>query len=315
MVDQIHAAIDLGSNTTRLLLALRTEKNGIKRLFAQQETTRLGQNLKPGGSLLPRAITRTFDVLQSYRETAYARGAISILAGATGAVRDASDGREFAARVKRDLGIETRLLSGREEANLTAAGVLTALSPIPGRGLIFDLGGRSLEFMETEKTEIRQCVSLDLGAVALTEAFFSSDPPFLNEIQALRSDVRRILNLGLKSFSRMSEDRPVIGTAGTMTTLAAMALKLIVYDPEVINNFPLKRDILEGLFQHMAGMSTVERAGLPGLPNKRADIILAGTLVVQEIMNFFNINQIITSDAGLLEGLWLAAAKKGGSHD
>ncbi|MBW2622011.1 MAG: hypothetical protein JRD68_03830, partial [Deltaproteobacteria bacterium] len=255
------------------------------------------------------------DVLHSYRETALAQGAVSILAGATGAVRDAADGPEFAARVKRDLGIEVRILSGREEANLTVAGVMTALSPIPGQGLIFDLGGRSLEFTETKKTEIRQCVSLDLGAVALTEAFFVSDPPEESEIQALRSEVRRALSLGLKSFSDKSGDRPVIGTAGTITTLAAMALKLTAYEPEAVNNFPLKRDILEGLFHHMAGMTAVERAGLTGLPEKRADIIVAGTLAILEIMNFFNINQIITSDAGLLEGLWLAAAKKGGSYD
>ncbi len=310
MVAQIHSAIDLGSNTTRLITASSTKKNSIKRHLVQQETTRLGEGLTPGEALLPAAVNRTLKVLQSYRETALAHGSKSILAGATGAVRDAADGREFAARVEKDLGIETMILSGREEAVLTAAGIMTAIIPMPDQALIFDLGGRSLEFTEMVEAKVRDCVSLDLGAVSLTEHYFTTDPPEHNEIQAMRAKVRKVLGLELKPFSQKPENRPLIGTAGTVTTLAALVLELAAYEPEAVNNFRMERKVLEGLFHKMAGMRTAERAELPGLSEKRAGVILAGTLVVLEIMNFLKINQIIASDAGLLEGLWLAAAQK-----
>jgi exopolyphosphatase/guanosine-5'-triphosphate,3'-diphosphate pyrophosphatase len=126
----------------------------------------------------------------------------------------------------------------------------------------------------------------------------------------MRAKIRKVLGLELKPFSQKPEDRPLIGTAGTVTTLAAMVLELAVYEPDAVNNFRMERKALEGLFHKMAGMRTAERAELPGLSEKRADVILAGTLVVLEIMNFLKINQIIASDAGLLEGLWLAAAQK-----
>jgi len=303
----IPASIDIGSNTIRLLVASLT-KNGIKRLLVKQKVTRLGEGLKPGGSLSTQAKERTLGVLRNFCNEALALKAGPILAGATGAVRETVDGKDFASRVKRELGLDVLILTARQEADLTAAGVLNARPTISDPALIFDLGGRSTEFILTQDGHSLTSASLALGAVSLTEAFFRSDPPTLKEIRALRVEVGAILCQGLAPMLKDAKPKTLIGTAGTVTTLAAMAQELTIYQPELVHNFRLTRKDMEGLFRRLAGLTAAERALIPGLPEDRADIIVAGAGVVLELIRFINTDQLIVSDAGLLEGLWLAAA-------
>jgi len=303
------AAIDIGSNTIRLIVA-SSMGNGYKRHLVQQRVTRLGEGLKPGAPLSPRAVEETIEVLRDYRAKALALGARSILAGATSAVRDAQGGEAFMTRIDKELGFQTLILTEKQEAELTAAGVISALPDVPDEVLIFDLGGRSTEFILIVDGHIRTSTSLGLGAVALTEVFLTSDPPTQREIQALKTEITGILRQGLAPMLNQAEPKALIGTAGTVTTLVAVMRGLTVYQPELVHNFCLTGQALEGLFERLAGLKASERALIPGLPEDRADIIVAGTGVVLAIMKYINTDQLIVSDAGLLEGLWLAAAEK-----
>ncbi|MEW6267149.1 MAG: hypothetical protein AB1641_29085 [Thermodesulfobacteriota bacterium] len=307
------AAIDLGSNTVRLLVA-SVQDRGLKRHFVTQEATRLGQALKPGQPLNPEAAARTRTTLGRFARLARSLEAEEILVGATMAVREASDGRDFLSLVERELGCRTWLLTGQEEAELTLAGVLTALNPVPESALIFDLGGRSTEFILAGFGRMERAVSLELGAVALTESRLLHDPPRDEEMTALRDEAAAALSRGLADLAVGLGASTLVGTAGTATTLAAMAQKMTEYHPELIDNYRLERTTLEKLLEKMRGLPSAGRASLPGLPADRADIIVAGTVVVLEIMNFFSARELIVTDAGLLEGLGLAAASSRSVH-
>ncbi len=301
------AAIDLGSNTVRLLVA-SAQGEGITRHLVRQETTRLGQALRPGDFFIPEARERTWRVLESFRESAAALGAGRILVGATMAVRQAADGLEFMDTIRRDLGCETLILSGTQEAEVSTAGVLTALKPIPERAVVFDLGGRSTEFALTAKGRIEGSVSLPLGALALSEAHLRTDPPAEAETAACREAAKAILVNGLSPLAEKAYGAVLVGTAGTTTTLAAMAQGLKEYRPELIDNFRLDRAALSNLFERMGSLPAAERARLDGLPSDRADVILGGAAAVLEIMDFLKTERLIVSDAGLLEGIWLLAS-------
>jgi exopolyphosphatase / guanosine-5'-triphosphate,3'-diphosphate pyrophosphatase len=307
------AAIDLGSNTVRLVVASLNHAR-LTRHVACQEVTRLGKALSPGGRFEPAAARRTFDVIERFVRVAKKAGADRILVGATMAVRQASDGTEFMERIAEKLSVETIILSGDLEAEWTALGVMTAVHPRPPELLIFDLGGRSTEFALVNNEQVKKTISLAIGVVELTERYVTADPPLSYEAAGVRQKTRQILSAALNDFYPGPE-RPspvfLVGTAGTTTTLAAMARKMTTYQPERINNFRLSRSALDEIMKRLLSLTVAERTGLPGLPGDRADIIVAGALVIGEIMDYFNVNHLIVSDAGLLEGIWLAAAGQG----
>ncbi|MBW1708281.1 MAG: Ppx/GppA family phosphatase [Deltaproteobacteria bacterium] len=303
----ILAAIDIGSNTIRLLVA-SPMRNGFKRHLIQQKVTRLGEGLEPGEPLSPGAVTNTIEVLRDFQKKALASGAHVILAGATSAVREAKGGQDFMSRVSDELGLETLILTGKQEADLAAAGVISALPSVSNEALIFDLGGRSTEFIATEDGHVLTSISLSLGAVALTESFLTLDPPALRQLKALQDEVAKVLDQGLTQMLKKVKPKILIGTAGTVTTLVAMVKKLTVYQPGLVHNRCLTRQDLEDLFKRLSALKAAERASIPGLPEDRADIIVAGTGVVLEIMKYIKTDQLTVSDAGLLEGLWLVAA-------
>ena len=176
---------------------------------------------------------------------------------------------------------------------------------------MFDLGGRSTEFVLASGDQIMEAVSLEMGVVGLTELYLNYDPPGEDDIAACRRMVRDILERELAGWRRRevwADPMDLIGTAGTTTTLAAMAQKMTVYNREYIDNYRLERSVLERMFVGMLSIRKAERSEMPGLPPARADIIVAGAAVVLEIMDYIGANQLVVSDAGLLEGIWLAAA-------
>ena len=301
------AAIDLGSNTVRLLVAV-AEDGHIRRILAQQESTRLAEQLQPDHPLHPQAAERTYRVLERYQHMAVQAGAVKTLVGATMAIRLASDGSRFLSRVAEALNVETRLLSGEDEARLTTAGVLTVLEPGPETTMVFDLGGRSTEFAFVQNGVIQKSISLPMGSVGLTEAYLRHDPPLSEEINALRDHIGHQLAQGLPGFETAIGRARVVGTAGTTTTLAAMDQGMVEYLRELIDNYKLRRENLVNLFHRMLAVPIAVRADMPGLPKARADIIPAGALTVLTIMDYFKSDKITVSDAGLLEGIWLVAA-------
>jgi exopolyphosphatase/guanosine-5'-triphosphate,3'-diphosphate pyrophosphatase len=299
------AALDLGSNTFRLMLA---EKSGPaawinKRVF--QELPRLSENLVPGGRLAPAALDRAWAVLENFAAEIRNAGAGRALAGATMAARLAADGPAFLAEAGRRYAWETRLLTGEEEARLTATGVLTGLFPCPPEALVFDIGGRSTEFIAVSGGVIGRGLSLDVGVVGLTEAHLKA-PARPGQLEAVAEAVRAAL--AGADFSFVPDEPTLVGTAGTVTTMAALLLGLKAYDPDRVNNARLARPDLAGLLAELAPLSEARRVSDYGLHPRRADALPAGLVLVLEIMDRFRRPDLVVSDNGLLEGLWLAAA-------
>ena len=303
------AALDLGSNTFRLALAEKHDGSPSEwRVY--QHIPRISENLQPGGSFAPVALKRAHEALCDFAEKIKEAGAQKVLAGATMAARLAADGPQFIADIHKQYGWEAVILTGEEEARLTATGVLFGLSPLcPPQSLIFDIGGRSTEFIQAQGTELMRSSSLELGVAALTEAYLS-DPVRPGELEKVSNCVRTILAKATPLVSTYlnfsdSNDAVVVGTAGTVTTVAALVLGLHTYQPELINGLRLTRPSLENLLHELAAETVAERVSSRGLHPRRADIVVAGLVVVLEIMSHLGRDEILVSDSGLLEGLWL----------
>jgi exopolyphosphatase/guanosine-5'-triphosphate,3'-diphosphate pyrophosphatase len=294
-------AIDVGSNTLRLLIA-QIEGNRVLPVCRDREMVRLGRNFFPERVIGRQSLESAFKVLERFQRTGAQEGIARFRAAGTGILRESSNTRQFLEAVLRTTGISIEVLSGEEEARLSALGVLSVFQDISGPTCIFDLGGGSVEFTWVQSGKIGSTVSVPLGVVGLTEQFLLSDPPMKKEIDRLREHCLETLRKRINISESVS---CLIGTAGTVTTLTAMAKKLAEYDPSRINGSVLDRDTLSRLLFELASISLAARRELPGLEPDRADIITAGLVVVQSILDFFNTNTLRVSDAGLLEGLLL----------
>ena len=304
MSDDIIAALDLGSNTFRLMLAGRCGQIWAeKKVF--QHIPRLSEHLEPGGAFAPEALKRAWEALDDFAVEVCKAGAGKVLAGATMAARLAADGPDFLAEINRRYGWEARILTGKEEAELTAAGVLAEISPLPSAAMIFDIGGRSTEFVTTCGRTIKQSRRLPMGVVKLTEAHLSA-PANAAELKAVAEEVQAVM--AKADFSDMTPNATLIGTAGTVTTVAALLMNLTEYRPELVNNACISGQKIDELLTVLASETIEERVNRHSLHPRRADAIVAGLVMVLEILNFFNRNDLVVSDNGLLEGIWLAAA-------
>ncbi|MDR1308494.1 MAG: exopolyphosphatase [Deltaproteobacteria bacterium] len=299
------AALDLGSNTFRLILASPVDGGpGGRRVW--QEIPRLSEGLSPGGSLAEEPKRRAMEALEGFAAAIGAEAPLRVLAGGTMVFREARDGRDFMAAIGRRFGWETLVLSGDQEAFLSARGVLSGLGPVPPESLIFDVGGRSTEFAVARGRDIVGVQSLPLGVVGLTEAHVAADPPRPGELLAMEAAVLETLARG--DWGLLGPGATLVGTAGTVTTIAAMLMGLGSYDPGRVNNAIVGQEGAMDLLGRLARLSTGERRSLPGLHPRRADVIVAGLVLVLSIMDYFSKAKMIVSDNSLLEGLWLAAA-------
>ena len=296
------AALDVGSNTFRLMLAKRKDLWAGKQVY--QHIPRLSEKLKPGGRFNPAALARSWEALDDFASLVKEAGATRVLAGATMAARMAADGPELMAEIHRRYGWEAVILTGEEEAYHTATGVLVGLALTDA--LIFDIGGRSTEFVTSSGGEIIQSRSLPVGVVGLTEDHLS-DPVTPDQLIAVARNVRAVLMA--TNFSDVTPGAALVGTAGTVTTVAALLLKLTEYQPELIQNARLSKDDIAALLDVMAAETVAERARKHSLHPLRADAIVAGLVLVMEIMDFFGQQELTVSDNGLLEGLWLLASR------
>lgn len=304
------ATIDLGTNTVRFLV-VDVDPAGRWSVVAEaQEVTRLGAGLAGSGALGEDAMARTSAVVTAYVDRARALGAAGVRIVATSAVREASNGRAFAAAIQAQTGRPVEIVSGAEEARLTLRGVSRGLGGLPGLTLLVDIGGGSTEYVLARDGLAVHAVSLRLGVVALAERF-----PFPDRV-----DWSRYGELARHVAERLARELPptivagpvdrLVGTAGTATTLAALDLALTRYDPGRVQGHALHRAAIERLLARLGALSVPQRAALPCLEPGRADLIIPGIAIVQATLDRVGADALVVSDSGLREGI-LAAAVEG----
>jgi len=286
------AVVDLGTNSTRLLVA-DVDDGRVEEVSRRTEITRLGEGVDERRKLLPLPIARVRNVLADYRRELEGLGAERTLAVGTSAIRDAENGEAFLGEVEWSYGFKTRLLSGEEEGELTRRGVAGGRELEPGT-LVLDVGGGSTELIADGSR-----TSLDLGSVRLTERFLHSDPPTREELEEAAGAVR-------KALPDLAPTQ-AIGVAGTITTLAA--LELGEYDAERVHGYRISRDAVEAQLERLASLPLAERRELPGLEPERAPVIVAGALIVREVLDRYGLETLEASERDILHGAALDAAK------
>jgi exopolyphosphatase/guanosine-5'-triphosphate,3'-diphosphate pyrophosphatase len=290
----IVGAIDLGTNSTRLLVA-DVEGGRVAERHRETRITRLGEAVDARGILLPAAIARVRNVLVDYRRTLEKLGVERTLAIATSAVRDAENGEAFLGEIEWSYGFATRLLSGAEEARLTRRGVGAGRALEPGT-LVVDIGGGSTELVLDELH-----TSLDIGSVRLTERFLHGDPLNGAELAACAQAVRELLP--------EASPAAAIGVAGTVTTIAALDLGLETYDPARVHGHILSAAAVAGHLERLASLTVTERRALPSMEPERAPVIVGGAIVLAEIVRCYGLDGIEASERDLLDGAALLAAE------
>jgi exopolyphosphatase/guanosine-5'-triphosphate,3'-diphosphate pyrophosphatase len=286
------AAIDLGTNSTRLLVADVVDGE-VQELARRTEITRLGEGVDERRRLLPVPVARVRNVLAGFRREAETLGAERTLAIATSAVRDAENGEAFLGELEWSYGFQTRLLTGDEEAELTLRGVRSGRD-LPRDTLVLDVGGGSTELISEDLR-----VSLDVGSVRLTERFLHADPPSAGQLEAAASAVRELLPDAAPAAA--------VGVAGTVTTLAA--LELGAYDPARVHGYRLLRDRVAAQVERLAALPLSDRRDLPGLEPERAPVIVGGAVIVREVLARYGLAELEVSERDLLTGTALAAAE------
>jgi exopolyphosphatase/guanosine-5'-triphosphate,3'-diphosphate pyrophosphatase len=303
------AAIDLGTNATRLLVA-DVDGERVEDVVRRTRITKLGEGVDARRILLAAPIARVRNVLTEYRREAEELGARRVLAVATSAVRDAENGEAFLGEVEWSYGFTTRLLSGDEEAALTLRGV----GPLEPGTVVIDVGGGSTEFVVGADGEVSFFVSVQAGVVRHTERFVAHDPPQTEETQKLAEDVRARFADALPETVR-EEVAAVIGVAGTATSVAAMDLALERYDPDRVEGFRAPLGTVEELLARLATMTEDERREVAGLHPDRAPTIVAGLVILLEALRALGVDEFEVSEHDILRGAALAAAGRAPGMD
>jgi len=295
-----YGAIDIGTNSTRFLIAAK-EGELLKPLGMEIEVTRLGQGLAKERVLQREAMERTIAALQAYKSQAAKEKVVNLQVVATSAVRDAVNREEFLDKVLRATGLQVEIISGEEEAKLTYWGAVADLEWPLGNILVFDLGGGSTEFIVGDQKGIKILSSVDVGSVRMTEAYLHSNPVLEEEYLALKKQLAKELGPFLL---QVQEYNPllIIGVGGTATSLAAMAQELEPYDPSKVQGYLLSWKAVSNLVEQLKASTIEERIKMKGLHPKRADVILGGAVIVETILEMINLGGLQVSENDLLLG-------------
>ncbi|MBM3674440.1 MAG: Ppx/GppA family phosphatase [Actinobacteria bacterium] len=299
------AAIDIGTNSTRLLVAEVASRDGVLRTLDRHMTiTRLGEGVDSSRRLAPAAIERTLAALRAYREVIDAIGGVErVRAIATSAARDAQNRDDFFGPAAGVLGVDLELLSGEEEAELSFLGATTGLSGIAEPPyLVVDIGGGSTEFVVgTDRPEGLR--SVDLGCVRCTEAWLHADPPSAEELSQAVHVVREHLADVRREVPGVKDARTLIGLAGTVSTFAAVEQGLERYDHDRIHHFRLSRVAAEDVFRTLVTEPIEQRRHNPGLDPGRVDVIVGGAVILVTILRTFGFSEVLVSESDILDGL------------
>jgi exopolyphosphatase/guanosine-5'-triphosphate,3'-diphosphate pyrophosphatase len=296
------AAVDCGTNSTRLLVARLRSDGSLETLERLMTVTRLGAGLGASGGLDPAAVERTLDVLRRYRDVMDVHRVEAVRATATSAARDAGDRDAFLSPAAGVLGVPVEVLDGEEEGRLAFLGATAELDPADGPFLVFDIGGGSTEFA-VGTGEAEGVVTVDVGCVRLTEAYLEGDPPSAVELSSAISVVQAHLEDVARELPDAKAARTAVGLAGTVSTVAAVEIGLPTYDRDRIHHFRLTRAAAEDVFRTLATEPLADRVRNPGLEAARADVIVGGCCILVATMRFFELDEILVSEADILDGL------------
>jgi exopolyphosphatase / guanosine-5'-triphosphate,3'-diphosphate pyrophosphatase len=302
------AAVDVGTNSTRLLVADVEGGRVVAEHAREMIITRLGKGVDRTGRFDPAALHRTLDVLAGYGATCRRLGVQGRRVVATSATRDAGNRQEFLDGVWALLGVEAEVLSGEAEAATSYRGATHDL-PGDGRTLVVDIGGGSTELILGTTRNPEAMVSLDLGCVRLHERHLHTDPPTATEVAALRADAATQLARVTGTLDPASAER-VVGVAGTITTVTAIGLGLAVYDPRRIHRSALSAAEIAAVAEKLAAMTVAERAAIPVMAKGREDVIAAGALLLDELVRTFGFQRVIASETDILDGVLLGLADR-----
>jgi exopolyphosphatase / guanosine-5'-triphosphate,3'-diphosphate pyrophosphatase len=298
------AAIDCGTNSTRLLVAGPAGETITRRMHI----TRLGQGVDQTRRLAPEAIERTLSVLRDYRAVMDGAGVGAARMTATSAARDAANREDFFGPAEAILGFRPELLAGEEEGRLSFAGATASLDPADGPFLVVDIGGGSTEFSvgpdpAGDRLTPAGVMSVDIGCVRLTERFLHGDPPRPEELAQALSVVEDYLDDVRREIPGVAAARRLVGLAGTVTTVAAVEIGLAEYDTDRIHHFVLTRDAAEDVFRTLAMEKRADRLFNPGLEPARVDVIVGGCVVLVAILRRFGFSECLVSEQDILDGL------------
>jgi exopolyphosphatase/guanosine-5'-triphosphate,3'-diphosphate pyrophosphatase len=299
------AAIDIGTNSVLLVIAA-AEAAGPRPVLERATITRMGEGVDKTRRLAPAAVERNLACLRAYADDLRAHGSPRLDVVGTSALRDAQGAQAFLDEAERILGVRPRVIAGDEEARLTFRGALSGLA-LHGKLLVFDVGGGSTELIIGDaagSAPPESRVSLDMGSVRLFERHVRSDPPAPTEVASIEADIERQL-ASAEPLARISAGDPLtlVGVAGTVTTLKALELGLPAYDTAQVHGAVLTLSAVEVLCAKLTSLSLAERQRLPGLQPKRADVIVAGALIVRDLLRRAGASQTIVSDRGVRFGL------------
>ncbi len=309
------AVADIGTNSTRLLVADVAAGGRLSQLERHTTVTRLGEGVDGSGRLAPAAMDRVCDALARYREIADAARAERRIAVATSAVRETENGPELAARVRDEIGFDIHTIDGDEEARLTFLGATSArqaATDVPAAApgtptLVIDVGGGSTEFVTGHPGSAPTFhVSTRLGSVRQTERHLHHDPPRHDELEALADEACQIIAAAVPPTIRETVGR-VVAVAGTPTSLAAIDQRLDPYDPDRVDGYVLERAACERILAQLAAIPLDRRAATTGLHPERAPTIVAGVAILVEALRLFGVRQIEVSEADILDGAALSA--------
>ncbi|MBL7995598.1 Ppx/GppA family phosphatase [bacterium] len=305
------ASIDIGTNTVLLLIADVSPDGEITTVHEEQRIIRLGKNVDTNRNIGIEGLMKCVGVLQAYRAIAEKFACVELTACGTSALRDAHNRDWFLEEIKKQSGVDIEILNGDDEALWTYHGGRLVLpkTQIDDQGtLVIDIGGGSTEFIVGNKTGILQKISLDIGAVRLTEMFIKNDPIKPQEELTVQQFVASLLSEKLEHY-RLNTNIRCIGVAGTITTLAAMEQKMEQYLPDQINRFVLSADVIEKLLDQLRPTTLAERKNIKGLQPERADVIFAGAVILKEALAYFRLPELLVSNYGLRYGLILRKIK------
>ncbi|HEY4626264.1 MAG TPA: Ppx/GppA phosphatase family protein [Blastococcus sp.] len=311
------AAIDCGTNSIRLLVADVPERGAHTDLLRRMEVVRLGQGVDATGRLAPAAIERTRVALAEYAAVARELGVAAVRMAATSASRDASNRADFEEMVSATLGRLPDVITGREEAELSFLGATASLDaatgahgspPPPPPFLVVDIGGGSTEFVLGDADGVRAARSVDIGCVRLTERHLHGDPPTPGEIRRAEEDIRAAL-AEVTAEVPVSDAVSLVGLAGSVTTVAALALELPEYDSVAIHGSRISVDAVRAVTADLLAATRERRAAMPVMHPGRVDVIGAGALILRVLMDEFGQDEVVVSEHDILDGIALRLAR------